>query len=364
MLLAIASGVAGAVLLLWPRDMPTQTLQFWSALIGTPLVACALSCGIRVNHWEVQQTVAEELELEQRRLTGLWRGWCRRHLRIVQVAALLPVTVRIDSLSDAKVELPMNMNRTVGFPWNRGRSAAFRRARLLRLIAVRFADALKSRRQVVVTLMLDDASLKDAQVWAAQAHHIFGGLVAGAAFKVETRPAADGARWLTQQVDAIDVGPRLVIAAQLWPDDETKRAFSEGAAAFLIDSAASKTGSIFRPMTASSDTLETALEQLMQMQVAPDCPAHLWSTACDDESVAIRSALTSNSESAVMERRFDNIVGKPGPASGWILFATAMEATHDSEPRLVAWREPGSKAVDLCMVAPVPSPSPHRETAV
>lgn len=361
-LVAIASGAAGAVLLLWPHGKLTNTFQFWGTLVGAPLVACTLSFGLRLNHWEYQQTGAEESELEQQRLMGLWRDWCRRHLHIIQIAAFLPVTDRIASFSDAKAELPVNVHRTVGFAWGKGRSAAFRRTRLLHLIAVRFVDALRGRREVIVTLMLDDASLEQTEAWTARVQRIFSRAAPEVIFRVEARPAGGGAQWLAQQVDVVDAVPRLVIAAQIWLNDEAKSTFSEGAAALLIDPDATQTGSVFRPMTTARETLETGLAQLRQMQLAPDFPTHVWSSGCDDESVTVCSALTSDPRFPVVERLLDGIVGKPGPASGWIALATALEASQVAGPQLVAWREPESDPLHLCMVALAPSPASHKET--
>jgi hypothetical protein len=51
-LVAIASGGATAVVLLWPHGKPTNTYEFWITLFGAPLVACALLFGIRLNEWD------------------------------------------------------------------------------------------------------------------------------------------------------------------------------------------------------------------------------------------------------------------------------------------------------------------------
>ncbi|SEI61164.1 hypothetical protein [Paraburkholderia diazotrophica] len=364
-LAAIASGAIGAVLLLWPHGKPTQTIQFWSLLIGAPLAACALAFGLTLNRWEAQQTVAEESEREQQRIVKLWRDWCRRHLRVVQSEVFLPVTDEHAPFSTANSDFPMNRERAIGFPWAKERSTAFRRTRLLHLVAVRFADALKARREIAVTLMLDDLAPEQTKAWTMRVHRIFSRTVPEAVLRIETRPATGAAQWLAEQVDRGDAEPQLVVAAQLWPEDEAEHAFSEGAAAFLVEPVATQTDSVLRPMTTLPETLEAGLAQLMQMQVAPDRLTHVWSTGCDDESVAIRSALTPDPKALAEERLLDGIVGKPGPASGWIALATALAASSEAGPQLVVWREPESEPVHLCVVAAAaPSPLPHKGTTV
>ncbi|MGT2472735.1 hypothetical protein [Paraburkholderia terrae] len=361
-LAAIASGSVGAVLLLWPHGKPTQTFQFWGTLFGAPLVACAVAFGMRLDRWEAEQTVAEESELERERLMGLWREWCRRHLRIVDAAAFLPVTDELASFCDAKAKLPMNVDRTVGFAWSKDRPVAFRRTRMLHLVAARFADALRHRREMVITLLLNDASSEQVEVWKTRAHRIFTRTAPGVVFRVEARQAMGCAQWLVEQVDIAHTVPRLVIAVQIWPDGEAEHKFSEGAGAFLIEPGAPEAGSIFRPMMTAPDTLEADLAQLAQMQVAPDRLTHIWFTDCSDEAVTITSTLTLDPKAPLLERNLDSIVGQSGPASGWIALATALEASQRTGPSLVGWREPGDEPLNLCMIAPAQSQRPHRET--
>jgi hypothetical protein len=361
MLVAVASGAVAAVLLLWPHGKSTHTLQFWASLVGAPLVACALVFGVKLDSWEDEQTEAEELEREQHRLGGMWRDWTRRHLRIVDVGAFPAATAEIDSFADAKVDLPMNRDRTIAFEWAKGRSIASRRIRLLHRVAARFADSLRARREVVVTLMLDHASLEQAEAWAKRAMRIFGAIVPGVIFRVEVHPATGGAQWITRQVDRIEMVTRLVIAAQLWMNEEEEHTFSEGAAAFLIEPGAAKAGSIYRPMISASDALETGLAQIKDIQMPPDRLRHVWVTGCDDdESTAIRSALTPDPKDMPVERLLDGFLGNPGPASGWIALAIAMEAMRGAGPQLVAWREPVSESLHLCTI----SPMPQEETTV
>jgi hypothetical protein len=354
-LVAIASGAVGAVLLLWPHGKSTQTFQFWSTLVGVPLVACALAFGPRLDRWEDEQTDAEESENEQQRLGGMWRDWTRRHLPVVDVAAFPSATEEIARFADEKIGLPTNSERSITFDWVKGRGAAFRRTRLLHLVARRFVVALRDRREVIVTLMLDDESLKHDVDWTQRAMLVFGAIVPSVAFHVEVQPVTGGVEWITQQVDRIDTATRLVIAAQLWADEEEDHKFSEGAAAFLIEPGATKAGSIYRPMTSASETLEAGLAQIGQVQMSPDRLKHVWVTGCDDdESTAIRSSLTPDPKDMAVERLLDGLLGNPGPASGWIALAIAMEAMRGAGPQLVAWREPTSESLYLCTISPVP----------
>lgn len=353
-LLAIASVVAGAVLLLWPRGTPTQTSEFWVRLIGAPVAACALVGGIRLNCWERKQTRAEEDEREQQRISGLWRDWTRRHLRIVEVAAFVPCTKQIAALADEKSGLPTLKERSIEFEQTGDGSDASRREALLQRVVARFADALRLQRDVAVTLMLDDSCVEHAGAWSSEAQRIFSSAIPNATFQVETHTATGTAQWLTAQVDQISRVTRLVIAAQLWAEKDIGHRFSEGAAAFLIDPHATQAGSIFRPSTDTPDTLAIALTQITQIQMSPTPPTRVWSTGFEKESSTILSALTADPKDPAIERQLDSQLGNPGPASGWIALAIAMEAMRGSAPQLVAWREPASELLHLCVISPVP----------
>jgi hypothetical protein len=355
MLAAIASGAVGAVLLLWPHGKPTNTFQFWGALVGAPLVGCALVFGLRLNRWEGEQTFAEESEKELDRLGAMWRNWTRRHLCVVDVAAFPAATDEIARFAEVNIDLPTNTDRNIAFGWAKGHAAAFRRTRLIHLVARRFGDALRTRRELVVTLMLDDTSLTQAEAWTQRVRRIFGRMLPGVMLHVEVQSATGGVRWITHLVDRIDPTTRLVIAAQLWTSEYDDQTFSEGAAAFLIDPGEAKAGSIFRPMTSTRDTLETGLAQIGQIQMSPDRLKHVWVTGCeDDESSIIPAALTPDPRDGAVDRLLDGLLGNPGPASGWVALAIAMEAMRGAGPQLVTWREPGSESLYLCTISPMP----------
>jgi hypothetical protein len=357
----VAAGVAGAVLLLWPHGKPTHTFLFWATLIGAPLIACALTFGLKLDQWEDEQTDAEESEKEQHRLRGQWREWTRRHLPVVDSVAFPGATDEVDEFANAKADLPTHSDRAVTFDWVEGRANAFRRRRLLHLIARHFAEALRSRREVVITLMLDDASLGLSETWIQQAMRVFAHVAPRTTVHVQAQSVNGCAQWITRQVDLVDPATRLVIAAQLWADEEQEHVFSEGAAAFLIDPGASRVGSISRPMVSTRDRLETGLGQIKDYQVPPERVALGWFTRCEeDESTAIRSALTTDPKDSAVERLLDKTLGLPGPASGWIALAIAMEAMRGAGPQLVAWREPASQSLYLCTVSPLP----QKETTV
>ncbi len=347
--------------MLWPHGKPTNTILFWATLVGAPLVACALTFGFNLDHWEDEQTDAEEAEKEQQRLKRLWRDWTRRRLCVVDAVVFPAATREVAKFAEPKVDLPSQKDRTIEFERAKGRSAEFRRTRLLHLVAMHFADGLRARREVVVTLMLDEASLEQAASWTQRARHIFGRLIPGVTFRVETQLATSGVQWTTDLVDRVDMATRLVIAAQFWAGEEEEHEFSEGAAAFLIEPAASQAGSIFRPMTSTRDTLETGLSQIKEYQVPPERLALAWFTRCEEgESTTIRSALTEDPKDSTVERLLDKSLGLPGPASGWIALAIAMDAMRGAGPQLVVWGEPDSEALHLCTISPLP----HKETTV
>jgi hypothetical protein len=360
-LAVIAVGVVGAVLMLWPRGKPTNTFLFWGTLVGAPLAACALMFGFKLDHWEDEQTDAEEAEKEQHRLKGLWREWTRRRLCVVDAVAFPAALEAVMKFAEPKADLPSQKDRAVEFERAKGRSAEFRRTRLIHLVAMRFADSLRSQREVVVTLMLDDMSLKQIDSWTRRVKSIFRHVVPGVSVQVSAQPASSGVDWITELADRVDSSTRIVIAAQFWGDGEDVHKFSEGAAAFLIAPNASHSGAIYRPMTSITGTLDTGLAQIKDYQAYPERPALAWFTRCEEgESIAIRSALTIDPTDSAVERLLDKTLGLPGPANGWIALAIAMEAMRGAEPQLVGWREDASEPLQLCMVLP----PPHKETTV
>jgi hypothetical protein len=360
-LAVIAAGAAGVVLMLWPHGKSTQTFQFWAALIGAPLAACALAFGTRLDLWEDEQTDAEECEKEQKRLGGMWREWTRRHLSVVDSVALPAVTDDMARFANPKTGLPVNSGRCVTFDWVKGRAITFRRTRVLHHVARRFADTLRTRREVIVTLFLDDISLGHAADWTRRVTRVFGLVAPRTTFQVDVQPAKNSVAWIAGQVDLVDTATRLVIAAQLWAYGETKHKFSEGAAAFLITPDAPQAGSIFRPMASALDTLGAGLDQIKAVQAPPERMTHAWFACCEqNESIAIRSALTEDPKDSAVEHLLDKSLGLPGPASGWIALAIAMEAMRGAGPQLVAWREDASEPLHLCMISPLP----QKETTV
>jgi len=360
-LTAIAIGMAGGVLLLWPHGRPTQGLQFWALLVGLPLVTCVLAYGIRLDRWEREQTIAEEAEREQERITLLWRRWCRRRVQVTTALAVLPIPTPTTQLSDADADLPVNTGRAKAFLWMQGKTEALRRQELLDHIASGLQATLADRQAMSIKLLLDDASLAFATAWEEAARTTFGTIAPNCNFIVVVERAVGCAQWLAQQVDLDDAAPHLVIAIQIWPNGQKEHSFSESAAALLIDPAATQASYIFRPMIVAIDTLEGDLAQLVDMQLQPETATHVWFTRCDDESVAITSALAPDPKIPVIERQLDSVLGNPGPASSWIALATALEAAQGAGPHLVAWRESENEPLNLCMIAPTQPHSPREE---
>ncbi|WP_321951733.1 hypothetical protein [Paraburkholderia bannensis] len=352
-LVAVALAAAAAVLLVWPHGKPTNTLQFWGTLFGAPVVACVLLFGWRLTQWEDEWKDAKDDEKEQDWLKEGWRDWSRHQARVIDVAAFPAATDEIDRFSAEKFDLPPNSERSITFDWVDGRSATFRRTRLLRLVALRFADELRGRKGVIVTLMLDETSFKQAEEWTQQVLRTLGPTISG--LDVEVQLATGGVEWITQLADRVDTVTRLVIAAQLWLDEGAEHHFSEGAAAFLIDPGATSTGLIFRPMATTDDTMKIGLGQIREYQMARDRLENVWVANCEsDEATAIRSALAPDPKDMPGERLLDSVLGKPGPASGWIALAIVIEAMRGARPQLVGWREPESECLYLCTVSPMP----------
>ncbi len=361
-LAALGSGAAGIVLLLWPHSEPTQGIRFWALLIGIPFAACALSFGIRLDRWEKEQTIAEEAELEQARIAALWRAWSRRHLRVAASCVVFPVSPSATQIGNAIPGIPTISGRAKGFPWTNGKPEAWRRMKLLGVIANGLRESLAERQDLSIKILVDKASLANKGAWAASTKDAISAVAPRCRLTVDVEQVAGCADFLTQQIDLSRYSSQLVIAAQFWRDKEMSPAFSEMAAALLVDAASSDRGSLFRPMTSSRDKLEIGLQQLAQVQAMPDMISRVWFTGCDDASVDIRSLLTTNPKATIPERLLDSVLGMPGPASAWIALAAALEASQDRGLQLVAWREPESEPVHLCLVAP--AHAPQKETPV
>ncbi|SAK63518.1 hypothetical protein AWB77_02280 [Caballeronia fortuita] len=367
-LVVIASSAVGAVLLLWPHDKLTNTATFWVLLIGAPLVAYCLVFGVALDRWESAKVQAEEKENEQDRLVALWRSWCQRHLRVAAAVAITPVpTVSFD---DVTGDLPVNKDRAKGLEWKAVKAGDKRYGKVLSELAGSLKPAIENRREIAVTLLHGEISteiigfeseLKGALEKAAP----------DVRFIMTCGPITECAPWIAKKVDERDATVRLIVATQIWPEADSPHEFSEGVAAILLEprepvnagthasgssapSDGAHTSRILRPMPSVTDNLEAEIAQMVQMQTAPQQPTHLWHTGCDAElSAAIQSAIESDPKHPLVERSFDHAVGLPGPATGWIMLATALEgAPAGSGPQLLAWRDAATQQLHLCMIAP------------
>ena len=355
-LVSIALASAGAVLMLWPHAKTAQGIRFWALVIGAPITACAVAFGIRLDRWEHEQTAAEEAEREQERISALWRAWSRRHLRVTASAVVLPVSVSPVQIGNATPGLPVVSGRAKGFPWTNNKPDAWRRTKLLGVIACGLQEALAEHQDLLIKVLVDRVSLASKVAWSMAVKDAFSRVAPHCRIMVEVEHATGCAELLAQQVDLFSYSPHLIIAVQFWPDNEEDPAFSEGAAALLLDAGSSPRGSLFRPLTTSRDKIESELQQFLHMQVSPEKVSRIWLTGCDDISVDIRSALTTDPKATVPERLLDGVLGIPGPATSWIALAAALEASEGSGSQLIAWREPKSEPIHLCLVTPIPVP--------
>ncbi|PCE27315.1 hypothetical protein BWP39_02125 [Paraburkholderia acidicola] len=360
LLVAAAATTAAAVLMLWPHGQSTGTVIFWVLLVGAPLCTCTLLFGWRLSRWEQEQLNAEESEQEKERVESLWRDWCRRALSVDCAAGFLPQAVGADRLGDRDAMLPVNMNRAVGFEWAKDKTGAQRRSELLHRVASRLAHRLTDFRAIALTLILDGVSLADEEAWEAEATRIFSEAAPGVDFHVDFAMETDCVEWIGPHIDADELPPRLVIAAQLW-HGEGDHAFSEGAAAILFGSrtgsgrtetpAAPAAGYILRPMTTGDELLKADLSQLMEMQVMPRRLTHVWFTGCSDAFEVATSASLSSPETTIVDVLLDSVAGVAGPVSGWIALSLALEAGQSNpNPQLVVGRQPGRDETRLCVV--------------
>ncbi|AQH03570.1 hypothetical protein A9R05_30370 [Burkholderia sp. KK1] len=364
MLVAIASACAGAVLLMWPQARSTNEMDFWLVLIGAPLIACCLIFGVRRSRWDDEQIAAEAAEQEQARIVSLWRDWARRHLRVTSVLALS--SVRTADFADGSIELPVNTDRAKALTWKHdAQSKITRTQQLWTAISTKIANELANQAAVEVTLLLDGASAPEAANWGKDLQRALERAAPAVRFSVATESNAACARWIATQVDTFCDSTRLLVAAQLWGDDDVAPTFTEGVAAFLIEPNAGVAdrmeidgeqpiGRIFRPMLSQKESVQSDIAQLLEMQAAPERPIHFWHSGCDTErESAIQSALSGGGKESIVEHAFDRAVGLPGPKTSWIMLAAALEAfQQDSKRHLLAWCDSADGQLSLCMIAP------------
>lgn len=370
--LTFAAASAALVLRSWPAGKATRDILFWGELVGVPIIVACLVLGWKLVPWQREQLLAEEAEREHARIKLLWSTWSRRHLVIRHVATFLPVKESAIELGRTGTELPVNLQRAVGFAWLKPDTDESRFMRILYLIADRLRPALEGLSAVHVVLLLDTFESTAVDLWTADAAKVFTSAMPGIDISVEAAKAAGCAEWITEQVDTIDGIARLMVAIQLWDAGDAPGNFSEGAVGILIEPSAHakkpvrqgapEAGSILRPMITGSDMLNEALAQLVAVQLEGNRLTHLWFSGCGEESAVITSTLHQLAPDQRVDRQLDHMIGLPGPVSGWIALGTALEAaTEAAGSHLVAWKERDNETIQLCVVTGTPAHESGKE---
>ena len=74
------------------------------------------------------------------------------------------------------------------------------------------------------------------------------------------------------------------------------------------------------------------------------------------EMESISTAWADAGRDRPTEVQVDDVLGLPGPVSGWVALGIALETEGPEHgPRLVVWREPNGDVVLMCAVSPVQS---------
>jgi hypothetical protein len=221
-------------------------------------------------------------------------------------------------------------------------------------------------RLIEVVLILDDASLADGPAWIEDVCSALDATVPGIRIKTEAPNLISCADWIEANIEGAYATPRLVIAAQLWRDDGLKPS-SEGAAAMLFPAvemrshkAASKveisSSRVYRSMNSTDLTVSADVPQMIDTQAEPKAVSRAWLTGCDKEIMrAVQTALKSKTKKRSVVCDLDHMLGTPGPVSGWIALALALEVCEmHSEHQLIGWHDTvdGAGRTRLCLVAP------------
>lgn len=360
-IIAVVAGICvGAVLLLWPHGKSTDGASFWLLVTGVPSCVCGLLFGLLLMQWERQMLVAEESEREIARVTSLWRDWARRRVNVLRAVAFLPTPATAKQIVEADPMTPVNPLRPVGFMWAENQDARFRRESLLGLIADRFAKDLTKLSAIEVLLILDDASRASEAEWIAGAKRALEAVAPNTTLNASVVQQDVGLQWLEAHVDTKDAPTTLVIAVNLWPD-RGNRTYSEGGAALLLASPAGDSdavaGRLYRPMRSQAEALANDLRQVTDMQIRPRKLSQVLVTALRSaEMESISTAWADAGRDRPTEVQVDDVLGLPGPVSGWVALGIAL-GTEGPEhgPRLVVWREPNGDVVLMCAVSPVQS---------
>jgi hypothetical protein len=352
---------ASTLAMMWPHEKSTHTPSFWMLVIGAPICTFALIFGLRLRRWESQHLLAEEGELEQARLNGMWRAWATRYVPVVQAATFFPSGVEVDQLLADGPALPCNIKRAAALGWPSTQLVRGRCATLLNLVAERFKDNLTASRLVEVTLVLADASRHQQEQWLGEARTALLAAAPAVAFDISVATSADCVAWIDENVDQAELPARLIVCAQLWPDDG-EADFSEAAAALLFAPRTQRKGCrrplselpvlrVLRPMTSESATLAVDVRQMLDLQVMDKPISRAWTTACDLTTEA--DLLQALQLPAPLNRQLDRVIGSPGPVSAWVAFAIAVEAGwQDMNYQLFAWGTPGNGKTHVCAIAP------------
>jgi hypothetical protein len=110
-------------------------------------------------------------------------------------------------------------------------------------------------------------------------------------------------------------------------------------------------------MHSSAKDISLDTKQLLSMQVAPGTLSAVLTTHLDEDTKAALSLALANDDAPVSPMVcIDEAIGLPGPVSGWIALAIALEAEGPGlSARLVAWHEPGEIETPMCVVTPAQS---------
>jgi hypothetical protein len=108
-------------------------------------------------------------------------------------------------------------------------------------------------------------------------------------------------------------------------------------------------------MKSTDLTLSADVSQMMDIQAAPKAVSRAWLTGCNEEIArAVQTALKPKMKQRSGVFDLDHVLGMPGPVSGWIALALALEVCEaHSEYQMIGCRDAVDDAhpTRLCLVA-------------
>lgn len=363
--------VAGIALTVfgWPKGQPTMTSAFWVQILVLPLLVWLGISGIIYRGYEEARNEALWWNHFRRERDAYWRRWAHTHLVLVDSVVLTPEDDLAERMLGLEGAAPQNPGKVLVLP---GVDSASGQSRLEQVFAQLLVPLTGVLNECVPTGTFEILLQSGGEAHAIELQRTWRKLGLPGDPKIAWLPAdADfpmAEHWFNEQKMP---NYRLVLACQLHDGDDAPSS-SELAAALLLSTPAMLSevkarlksrfklkpqAYLFRPITAESDAVDTALETLLHAgQVPRGKLKHVWFSRLDKLIKHATTTAARDTGLTVAMHDVDRAIGKPGPVNGWLLPALAAQMVqHGQGAQLLAI--PYRRGVALSIVAAQPAPA-------